>query len=122
MQISEEFLNSNNITLEDYESYYNSIELPSVQKSTNKHGLTTLTINDISVCFREDTLSEEEANLRLEESYRRSKTEIHFLELTRQKQQMETNNEEQISADENWKNNVTISLEYMTCLLELSTM
>lgn len=121
MQINEEFLTENNITKEDYESYYNSLELPVIKRSVNKFGLITLTAADISICFREDEEHEDDVALRLEDEYRKSQTEVHFLELTRQNQTV-VDKEEPISSDEKWKNDVMISLEYLTCLAELNIM
>lgn len=125
MIIDEEFLTENNITQEEYEAYYNSLEAPNIKKVVNEFGLITLTADNVAISFREEDLSEEEATKRLENRYYKSKTNVHFLELTRQQQKANEEVEEEIeviSPDEKWKNDVTISLEYLTCLAELSVM
>lgn len=125
MIIDEEFLTENNITQEEYEAYYNSLEAPNIKKVVNEFGLITLTADIIAISFREEDLSEEEATKRLENQYYKSKTNVHFLELTRQQQKANEEVEEEvevISPDEKWKNDVTISLEYLTCLAELNMM
>lgn len=125
MIIDEEFLTENNITQEEYEAYYNSLEAPNIKKVVNEFGLITLTADIIAISFREEDLSEEEATKRLENRYYKAKTNVHFLELTRQQQKANEEVEEEvevISPDEKWRNDVTISLEYLTCLAELSAM
>ena len=121
MQINEDFLKENNITEEEYKNYYNSIKIPNMHKKVNQYGLTTLTMDSLEFCFREDEMSEDDAILQLEDEYRKSQTEVHFLELTRQNQTV-VDKEEPISPDEKWKNDVIISLEYLTCLAELNIM
>ena len=121
MQIDEQFLIENNITKEEYEEYYKSLEMPKIDKSVNKFGLITLVADDIAISFREEYMSESEAAIHLENDYRKSKTELHFVEITRKKREEEEKKEEEqiLSETDEAILNTNMNVEYLVILQEL---
>lgn len=124
MQIDEQFLIENNITKEEYEEYYNSLEMPKIDKSVNEFGLITLVADDIAISFREEYMSESEAAINLENDYRKSKTEVHFVEITRKKREEEEEEREKekepiLSETDEAIFNTNMNVEYLVILQEL---
>ena len=121
MQNDEQFLIENNITKEEYEEYYKSLEMPKIDKSVNKFGLITLVADDIAISFREEYMSESEASIQLENDYRKSKTELHFVEITRKKREEEEKKEEEqiLSETDEAILNTNMNVEYLVILQEL---
>lgn len=122
MQIDEQFLIENNITKEEYEEYYNSLEMPKIEKSVNEFGLITLVADDIAISFREEYMSESEAVIQLENDYRKSKTEVHFVEITRKKreeEEKERGKEPILSETDEAILNTNMNVEYLVILQEL---
>ena len=122
MQIDEQFLIKNNITKEEYEEYYNSLEMPKIEKSVNEFGLITLVADDIAISFREGYMSESEAAIHLENDYRKSKTEVHFVEITRKKrEEKEKEREEELILSETDEAifSTNMNVEYLVILQEL---
>ena len=120
MQIDEQFLIENNITKEEYEEYYNSLEMPKIEKSVNEFGLITLVADDIAISFREEYMSESEAAIHLENDYRKSKTEVHFIEITRKKHEEEEKEKEPIlSETDEAIFSTNMNVEYLVILQEL---
>ena len=122
MQIDEQFLIENNITKEEYEEYYNSLEMPKIEKSVNEFGLITLVADDIAISFREEYMSESEAVIQLENDYRKSKTEVHFVEITRKKREEEEEEREKepiLSETDEAILNTNMNVEYLVILQEL---
>ena len=122
MQIDEQFLIENNITKEEYEEYYNSLEMPKIEKSVNEFGLITLVADDIAISFREEYMSEGEAEIHLENDYRKSKTELHFVEITRKKREEEEKEREKepiLSETDEAILNTNMNVEYLVILQEL---
>lgn len=122
MNIDEEFLTENNITKEEYEDYYNSLEVPKAQKEVNEYGLITLTIDLYGICFREEDMSEEEALMKVESKYRQGTTNIHFRQLTEQNKPKEEPKVEEpiLSEVEEAILNTDTNVEYLVALQELS--
>lgn len=124
MQIDEQFLIENNITKEEYEEYYNSLEMPKFDKSVNEFGLITLVADDIAISFREEYMSESEVAIHLEYDYRKSKTEVHFVEITRKKREEEEEEREKekepiLSETDEAIFNTNMNVEYLVTLQEL---
>ena len=122
MQIDEQFLIENNITKEEYEEYYNSLEMPKIEKSVNEFGLITLVVDDIAISFREEYMSESEAVIQLENDYRKSKTEVHFVEITRKKreeEEKERGKEPTLSETDEAIFSTNMNVEYLVILQEL---
>ena len=122
MQIDEQFLIENNITKEEYEEYYNSLEMPKIEKSVNEFGLITLVADDIAISFREEYMSESEATIQLENDYRKSKTEVHFVEITRKKREEEEKEREEepiLSETDEAIFSTNMNVEYLVILQEL---
>lgn len=122
MQIDEQFLIENNITKEEYEEYYNSLEMPKIEKSVNEFGLITLVADDIAISFREEYMSESEATIQLENDYRKSKTEVHFVEITRKKREEEEKEREEepiLSETDEAILNTNMNVEYLVIMQEL---
>ena len=122
MQIDEQFLIENNITKEEYEEYYNSLEMPKIDKSVNEFGLITLVADDIAISFREEYMSESEAVIQLENDYRKSKTEVHFVEITRKKreeEEKERGKEPILSETDEAIFSTNMNVEYLVILQEL---
>lgn len=122
MQIDEQFLIKNNITKEEYEEYYNSLEMPKIEKSVNEFGLITLVADDIAISFREEYTSESEAAIHLENDYRKSKTEVHFVEITRKKREEEEKEREEepiLSETDEAILNTNMNVEYLVIMQEL---
>lgn len=122
MQIDEKFLIENNITKEEYEEYYNSLEMPKIEKSVNEFGLITLVADDIAISFREEYMSESEAAINLENDYRKSKTEVHFVEITRKKreeEEKERGKEPILSETDEAIFSTNMNVEYLVILQEL---
>ena len=122
MQIDEQFLIENNITKEEYEEYYNSLETPKIEKSVNEFGLITLVADDIAISFREEYMSESEAVIQLENDYRKSKTEVHFVEITRKKreeEEKERGKEPILSETDEAIFSTNMNVEYLVILQEL---
>lgn len=121
MQIDEQFLIENNIAKEEYEEYYNSLEMPKIEKSVNEFGLITLLADDIGISFRTEYMSENEAMSHLENDYRKAKTEVYFQELTR------ANHPEEIIEPEIEMTETELAIfemqsnvEYLVCLQEIN--
>lgn len=122
MQIDEQFLIENNITKEEYEEYYKSLEIPNVDKTENEYGLITLVMDDIGISFRTDYMSESDAMSKLESDYRKSKTEVHFVEITRKKreeEEKERGKEPILSETDEAILNTNMNVEYLVILQEL---
>lgn len=122
MQIDEQFLIENNITKEEYEEYYNSLEMSKIEKSVNEFGLITLVADDIAISFREEYMSEGEATIHLENDYRKSKTEVHFVEITRKKREEEEKEREEepiLSETDEAIFSTNMNVEYLVILQEL---
>ena len=124
MNINEDFLTQNNITSEEYKEYYNSLEIPKIEKEINEHGLITLKLDSFKINFREDSenIDEEKASEIVEEHFRRSKTEIHFTDITKKiEEQLQQEEEKNIlTEEEEYRNEVKTTLEYISCMLELN--
>ena len=122
MQIDEQFLIDNDITREEYEEYYNSLEMPEIEKTVNEFGLITLVADDIGICFRTDYMTENEAMSKLESDYRKAKTEVHFVEITRKKREEEEEKKEEepiLSETDEAIFNTNMNVEYLVILQEL---
>ena len=124
MQIDEQFLIENDITREEYEEYYNSLEMPKIEKSVNEFGLITLVADDIAISFREEYMSESEAAIHLENDYRKSKTKVHFVEITRKKREEEEEEREKekepiLSETDEAILNTNMNVEYLVIMQEL---
>lgn len=119
MIIDNQFLIDNNITQEEYIQYYNSITLQDLQKEVNEYGKVTLTMGNIGFEFyKGGDIKEEEIIERLQDDYRTSITITHFIELTEnRKEEMKKN---QLSPEEEWRNEVQVTLEYIACMNELN--
>lgn len=124
MNINEDFLIQNNITSEEYKEYYDSLEIPKIEKEINEHGLITLKLDSFKINFREDSenIDEEKASEIVEEHFRRSKTEIHFTDITKKiEEQLQQEEEKNIlTEEEEYRNEVKTTLEYISCMLELN--
>lgn len=124
MKIDEKFLIENNITQEEYEKYYYSIEIPKIEKSVNEYGAITLIAGNFGFEFNPKYMPEDEAIEKFKEEYFENETKSHFISKTmeiKENEEKEKNEKKSLILSEKDEAifNTNMNVEYLVIMQEL---